>query len=674
MNDSKKLELEDAATEDEESSFAKWLPPALSAESLDAPPAATLTGLGPLSAAPSEEGAILAPSEGDGPEKSQAVALVPDEPAFVPPADVDDEDEPTQIITNLFPDLVPKRSSPGGSGPLTRTLLLGAPLPSNIFHEPPPEAPEPEPEEDAETAQLLGNAANDDTVEILEGPEAEAAVELISDGPESERQNIEHAATQQAELLAAMVEGANRLVTPLRYTADPVLRESQVPPPPKVELLDAGLPLLAPPEVPSDANAPAAPMFPPSVQVLSERERPTVPAQRRPLERTAPAGVETGETLRAAGSSLSEPPWAQTVRPRTTSRTALRYAVGAFALSALATVLILRAILPGKGSVVVSAVGVNGVPVSNAQVLVDGLPACSPAPCAAKLREGRHVVTVSAAGYKAAAERSVDVAPGSEANVQVALTPVAGTGSASLHVRVQARGLRVYLDGEDRGEAPLSLGGLEPTEHTIRLAGSPFYAPFEQKLTLEPNANFTLSPSLVPRQAAIVITAGPAADGARIEVLGSKEPKLVTELPARIEVPLLGSYTVRASRTGYQTLELPVRFAEGEFEKQVRIGLSPDKDKAAEKDKARELPVVLEDAPATPPPVAPAPAGQGSLSVSSVPPVNVIVDGRPLGAAPKKLQLPAGNHTVVFVHPTLGRKSVSVKVEPGKDATASVKY
>jgi hypothetical protein len=54
---------------------------------------------------------------------------------------------------------------------------------------------------------------------------------------------------------------------------------------------------------------------------------------------------------------------------------------------------------------------------------------------------------------------------------------------------------------------------------------------------------------------------------------------------------------------------------------------------------------------------------------------NVILDGKPLGTTPKTgLSVPAGNHTVVFVHPEHGRKARSVKVEAGKSATAAVRF
>jgi hypothetical protein len=82
--------------------------------------------------------------------------------------------------------------------------------------------------------------------------------------------------------------------------------------------------------------------------------------------------------------------------------------------------------------------------------------------------------------------------------------------------------------------------------------------------------------------------------------------------------------------------------------------------------------VVLEETPAKPSP--PAATGSGTLNLSSIPASNVIVDGRPIGPTPQKLTLSAGSHSVMFVHPVRGRKSMTVKVEPGKSAAASAKF
>jgi hypothetical protein len=50
------------------------------------------------------------------------------------------------------------------------------------------------------------------------------------------------------------------------------------------------------------------------------------------------------------------------------------------------------------------------------------------------------------------------------------------------------------------------------------------------------------------------------------------------------------------------------------------------------------------------------------------------VDGRPVGKAPRAVDLPPGLHTVVFIHPTEGRRSVTVNVLSGRETSASVEF
>ena len=52
-----------------------------------------------------------------------------------------------------------------------------------------------------------------------------------------------------------------------------------------------------------------------------------------------------------------------------------------------------------------------------------------------------------------------------------------------------------------------------------------------------------------------------------------------------------------------------------------------------------------------------------------------MLDGRPLGSTPKVgISVPCGSHTVTFIHPEKGRKSVTVTANPGKPATAATKF
>jgi len=68
------------------------------------------------------------------------------------------------------------------------------------------------------------------------------------------------------------------------------------------------------------------------------------------------------------------------------------------------------------------------------------------------------------------------------------------------------------------------------------------------------------------------------------------------------------------------------------------------------------LPVTLDEEPLLLGP-------RGMLRVSSLPPAHVVLDGRPLGMTPRLLPVAAGEHTLLFVHPELGRRTLRVSVE-----------
>jgi hypothetical protein len=62
------------------------------------------------------------------------------------------------------------------------------------------------------------------------------------------------------------------------------------------------------------------------------------------------------------------------------------------------------------------------------------------------------------------------------------------------------------------------------------------------------------------------------------------------------------------------------------------------------------------------------------LTLTSNPPCNVVLDGRPLGTTPREVTVSAGAHAVVFIHPTKGRKAVRVEAVDGKAAVAAVTF
>jgi hypothetical protein len=67
-------------------------------------------------------------------------------------------------------------------------------------------------------------------------------------------------------------------------------------------------------------------------------------------------------------------------------------------------------------------------------------------------------------------------------------------------------------------------------------------------------------------------------------------------------------------------------------------------------------------------------ANLGTVNVTSSPPANVVLDGRPIGKAPRLVQVPAGVHKLVFIHPLYGRQSQSVNVTAGQTASVAASF
>lgn len=64
----------------------------------------------------------------------------------------------------------------------------------------------------------------------------------------------------------------------------------------------------------------------------------------------------------------------------------------------------------------------------------------------------------------------------------------------------------------------------------------------------------------------------------------------------------------------------------------------------------------------------------GTIQIGSTPPSNVVLDGRPLGKSPRAVRVEPGLHTLVFIHPLYGRRSLSVDVHSGATTGASAEF
>jgi hypothetical protein len=146
--------------------------------------------------------------------------------------------------------------------------------------------------------------------------------------------------------------------------------------------------------------------------------------------------------------------------------------------------------------------------------------------------------------------------------------------------------------------------------------------------------------------------------------------------PVRLDIDTSESWRLVATKKGFDEFTEDLTFEDGHADKTVKIELF-------ETGKAPPPPPVNAGGNTAPPPdrgggKAPdtaAASGTGTLNINSIPVSKVILDGKPLGSTPKVgVSVPAGSHTVTFIHPDLGRKSVTVQVKGGETKTAAVKF
>ncbi|HVY26654.1 MAG TPA: PEGA domain-containing protein [Polyangiaceae bacterium] len=64
----------------------------------------------------------------------------------------------------------------------------------------------------------------------------------------------------------------------------------------------------------------------------------------------------------------------------------------------------------------------------------------------------------------------------------------------------------------------------------------------------------------------------------------------------------------------------------------------------------------------------------GTIDIAATPPAHVVLDGRPLGKSPRVVRAPAGAHTLVFIHPLYGRRTLPVTVRSGATTAASTEF
>lgn len=482
------------------------------------------------------------------------------------------------------------------------------------------------------------------------------------------------------------------------------LRSSVAPPPPGSRPVTQGPPsrLSNAPPMPVPSIRPPAAMPPPSGppgSLVPPSRRPQVPPAAPapgsyPLSSGYPQGFINPEGSVPLGSTVSHlPPMVSATMPAPKAKWPWVAAVAALVAAAGTWLL-----LGSTGDLLVSVAGQNNAAVSGVKIFVNGEQKCVQSPCQVTgLKPGPYTVRAEAPGFVTSADQAVKVESGGSAVANIQLKSDAA--QAQLTVSAVGSGLRVLVDGKDHGTAPLELNGLTPGPHTVRVEGPGFEA-VEQSVTVAENAPVSIGP-LNPKllTGSLRLELGNNAEGAQVLVNG----KSIRSLPATLELDAGQSHEVLVRKIGYSDFQRTVSFSAAEPKIDLTLhltegasdlgsgrhvgrpadapaGETPAADAPEEKTEDKKpdfLSAIKGDKePAKPEKGADKPqaGGKGTLNINSVPPTTVLLDGRPLGKTPKVgVSVPAGSHSITFVHPDKGRKSVKVDVPGGGSKNVTIR-
>ncbi len=364
-------------------------------------------------------------------------------------------------------------------------------------------------------------------------------------------------------------------------------------------------------------------------------------------------------------------------------------------------------LLPARGQLLIDVTNQAWASLPNAHVYLNDELACTQSPCAIKVDTVPHRIRVVAPGYQASAEESVVVTEDAVTLHKVQLGASSDTG---IDVQTSVPNLQLYVDGRRMGSIPRKVMGLPPGEHTLIISGGEHFTTEERRIQLEPNQTLViddLEPKL--KSATLELFAGDNAKGARVALDGTE-----ITLPYKGQLEPGRRYVLTASRDGYEPLQREVVLDANTPSLEVPISLTEttESDRESTADRAAfayrsynraQAPVASNshvESPATQPPdeaptadnsalgaamresvglPAETPAetktakSGGTLNIVTSPSAVVLLDGRPVGKTPTRINVSAGKHSIVLIH-AKGRKRASVNVEPGADKTIKASF
>jgi serine/threonine-protein kinase len=349
--------------------------------------------------------------------------------------------------------------------------------------------------------------------------------------------------------------------------------------------------------------------------------------------------------------------------------------LGAGLAGLLLFVTLLYALSPRTGSLVVTALAPGNRAVDDVTIFIDGRPLCDVSPCRIKgLAPGVHTLRASAPNLASQAEETVEITAGDEATYNIDLLAVAPeVRSGGMRVPAAEVPLTLFVDGKRVGKLPQEVSGLSAGKHWIKLDPEDGSAAIEKSVNVLAGEMVDVEPKAGKREKALVtIRLGRGSEGAQVTF----DDAFLLDFPAELELEPNTVHTLTATKPGYEDLSLDVEVADGETEKLIEVSLAPLEGGARKSRPAKVARKPAAKAAPTTASTALADATQGLLNISSVPPSQIILNGRPLGSTPKTgITVPGDSlQTIVFVHPKMGRRRAQKFVPAGKERTVSIRF
>jgi eukaryotic-like serine/threonine-protein kinase len=401
---------------------------------------------------------------------------------------------------------------------------------------------------------------------------------------------------------------------------------------------------------------------------------PVVAAPPQAATTPASAGVATQQPVQAVAvpvDARNEP--TQIVRPAKQGSSKAGYIALGFVALAAAGAFFFYSTRPGK---LVIEVKDGQKAVDNIEVTLDGKKAaCQNSPCTIDgISKGAHTIEATAAGFQRGT-KSVQLNAGEEAIVSLTLTSEVKPEKKPVEEVVSgfkvngASFVKMSLDGKEIGPLPQIVKNAEPGEHKVKFFASDLYEPKEMSVTVAKGETKDLG-DIKLKVIKGKVKLSLATMGARVVLVSGKERRAVRQFPVTIDIDTKQTWSIEASKVGFIDYKADITFDDGEAEKTFTIDLQ-EKGKPPKKTEDTKGPTSTKEKDD---PKAKA-GGQAKLNIISIPPSNVILDARPIGMTPLfAYPVSPGTHTIVFINPDKGKKTLIIGVRPGETKPAAVKF